>query len=316
MKTLEKEIYLHTGMPKCSSTFLQKEVFPHLKGFYYTELQHYQKCPFANFLNKAVYANPLTFDIQKESKEAMAFLAQRKEKKILISWEGLYGCCFNNSMNSLFLSKLLKTLFPTAKVLLVIRRQDNLLNSLYKQVLKQHHTISVDHFLNYKSGEFQRFKPAWWIGMNVDVRSFDFYAIVKQYRKMYGATQVFCIPYELLPQNKSQYLQDIFDFLKCKGELPAAEQVVNQGLSQISAPIARRLNGLVKSGFNPLGFIPANGPLDPVVWLKKLDKLIHQEASFIDSNKKEKIMSFYQSSNKKLDRWTPYDLKEYGYYST
>ena len=113
---MSKEIFIHTGMPKCGSTYLQEEIFPNLKELYFTHLQLYPTCPIAMFLKEAVYANPLIYERLLEVKEANEFIEGLDVNKLLISWEGLYGDCFNNSMNSLFINNLLKETYPRPKL--------------------------------------------------------------------------------------------------------------------------------------------------------------------------------------------------------
>tara|TARA_B100001564_G_scaffold110889_2_gene91945 strand:+ start:5344 stop:6285 length:942 start_codon:yes stop_codon:yes gene_type:complete len=313
---MEKEIYIHAGMPKCGSTYLQEEVFPQLNELYFTHLQMYNTCPIAMFLKRAVYANPLLYNIKEEATESYEYLVKLEKKKVLISWEGLYGDCFNNSMNTLFLNKLLKYNYPNAKILLIIRRQCDLIESLYKQCLHQYHSMKVDEFLNYQSdtGRFLPFKPAWWIGMNVDVRAFNFYEIAQAYIKLFGNKNVKIIPYELMIDNKNFFLEEIASFLKVNAYFPENNVYINRSFSKYTSNAARLINKFISVEHNPIKIIKKGSILDPMNGLKRIDKIFYKKKYFINEDKRHKIMEINMKSNIKLNDLVDYDLKKFKYF--
>jgi hypothetical protein len=313
-----KKIYLHVAMPKSASTYLQEEIFPFLKDIHFTHLQYYIKdCPIANFILKARYANPITYDLEKKKDELWDYINSLKESKILISWEGLYGDPFGNHGNSLFLYTALKYIFPDASILFVTRKQSSLLDSLYKQSIHQYHSVSINSFLNYDpvGKQFLDYEPSWWQGINVDIRSFNMYAFVKKYRELFGGENVLVLPFELMLKDKRKFLTEIYDFIGVEYFFPESNNIQNQSYSKYTIGLALFLNKFMKKGFNTIRIIPMYSFLDPMVSLKKIDKIKYKKTNFINKELENLIMSYHNEDNKKLSEFVKVDLRQYGYYT-
>jgi len=100
-----KEVYIHVGLPRTATTFLQNEVFPKLK------------------LNYLLYL-PLKGNIV--------------DGKNLISDESLAGYSYiigSNNASNKDIAKRLHDLYPKAKIIVVFREKNKWLKSFYKQFL-------------------------------------------------------------------------------------------------------------------------------------------------------------------------------------
>ena len=145
-------------MPKCGSTYLH-EIFPNINDYFTTLSKKFIKsCPIADFIDRSRYCNPLTFDIKKE-KEIMEFINKLNCEDVIISWEGLIGDPFNNFVNSQFIADTLMSIFPEAKVLLVVHRQLNLSSHLQTDITP----ISFIKFKTYTNNlrDVDRYRPMW-----------------------------------------------------------------------------------------------------------------------------------------------------------
>lgn len=114
------EVYLHIGMPKTGTTFLQERVFP-----YFDELQ-----------------------LVRGYRPVRSLFEGEPRQSILLSDESLSGNPFAGDWAEAFESRMevLASLFPQAHVVVGFRRHADLIVSLYKQHLHQGGTLTLDDF--------------------------------------------------------------------------------------------------------------------------------------------------------------------------
>lgn len=105
------EIFLHVGLGKAASTYLQYKVFPELKGIYYIQRTRYRKAPqIIKNTGKKKYLASREFDRQ-FAKEVKKF----------------------------------SSIYPNTKAILVLRRHDSWIASQYRRYVKNggHHPFEV-----------------------------------------------------------------------------------------------------------------------------------------------------------------------------
>jgi hypothetical protein len=118
------DLYLHLGIPKAASTYLQLKVFPHLRGVHYYRKKHFRQFP--EILNKAGEKEP-------------PFLFSTEMFRELASRARDIG-----------------QTFPDAKVILVFRRQDRWLRSRYKYYLWKNGTLNFREYFDLANDQ------GWW----------------------------------------------------------------------------------------------------------------------------------------------------------
>lgn len=142
-------IYLHVGLHKTGSTFLQNEVFPGLINYNLITRPHTQ---YLRFFNELQYADRQTF----YSKYTPEMIKTYINGDVIISDEALLGKPVGLSSNMRYeIINRLHYIFPDATILLSIRNQWDMMKSHYGQYLKQPFGVRLpeDFFANVDEGE-------------------------------------------------------------------------------------------------------------------------------------------------------------------
>lgn len=119
MKGQESELYLHLGIPKAASSYLQQKVFPRLKGVRYYPKPYFKRFP--------------------------EILERKEHSRYLFSTE-MFGRLEERA-------KKIADRFPYAKVILVFRRQDRWIRSRYKYYLWKSGTMDFRDFFDIWSDQ-------------------------------------------------------------------------------------------------------------------------------------------------------------------
>ncbi|NCC71665.1 hypothetical protein EOM09_08895 [bacterium] len=224
MNIKDKNIILHVGAHKTATTFLQDKLFINLKNTYC----HIRKHKFNLALERDnKKTNPiyqfydfdevLRFDEKtlKEFKEKLhSYLNQIEEKNIIISAEGLVGTLHNAYSNNKQYVTLLKNLLPEAKIVLVIRKEDDWFQSVYNQlVIKKDRYISLKTFLGYRNGDFQKRNYfGHYFKATFDVKSLNWLKILNNFTEDFGNENVLLLPYEMFKETPNIFLEHFYTF--------------------------------------------------------------------------------------------------------
>ncbi|VEP12699.1 conserved hypothetical protein [Hyella patelloides LEGE 07179] len=243
-----KKTYIHIGIPKTATTYLQNQIFPHIKSAYYVGRPYTQENHAFNLLQYAdnTLFKPIKFanELDKINK-----LASDKEY-ILISDEKFFGLTTCNFINRSLIAERLSSAMPNAEILIFIRNQEDFILSMYKQHVKMG---MVDRLLD-KSYVYSKGS-----GFDLDkwqsgVRSFDlknrfishqsffnienlrFNEIIAYYEKMFPKVHVFLYEqFKYDPESIYKRLSQIFSF----NVVRIANNVNTEGLVNYSLSLER-----------------------------------------------------------------------------
>jgi hypothetical protein len=207
-------VFIHIGLHKTGTTYLQSEIFPKLKGIAYVPWSRFE-----------------------------TFFRPRNEANCLISREGLSGGLWAPPDQREATFRTLSECFPEARILIAFRRHDSYIVSTYRQHLQQGGTLSFsEYFTLGKGSSFMKpeqfaFSPFLeWIERYFHTPPFVFFfeelqtnsgVLLAEMTRFLGA--------DPLP------LSDL------------SRRSHNRGLPYHAASILRRLNRLNKSALNPRG---------------------------------------------------------------
>ena len=330
----------HVGFPKTGSSFLQKKIFPIIfngeNGIYYI-----------NDMPDIIKNNILNNNINsyKETHENIIIESNKNGLNYFISFESLVGDVFNNFYNHNQIKELIKGMSDyDSKIIMVIRKQDNLIESLYVQYIKEGGYKKFDKFSNYNNGEFGSLKNISHFGINIDIKTFNYLDFYNSYKETFGEENVLVLPYELLEENPKKTIELIYTFINGKKDCEKTfqdidfSQKVNKSYSKASLKIARILNRLVVKENNGIGFI-IEQPLSKFLYKRKadniiyrllynisirisirwflqniIDRIFYKKANPVSLDQRGKILNVHSVSNKELDKILKLNLNKYGYY--
>jgi len=130
----DSKIFIHVGLPKTASTYLQDSVFPRLNNVAYIGRPYTQENYAFNTLQYADNSLYTSSAIRKEIDNIENEIA--KGNPILISDELFSGFAFYNFINRGMIAERLSEIIPHAEIILFLRGQMDLIISLYNQFVK------------------------------------------------------------------------------------------------------------------------------------------------------------------------------------
>ena len=231
----------HIGFPKTGTTFLQQSVFKHCHKVRYIGYQEAEK-----MLYPIIFFDDLDFYAENEkNKLDKKYL----NENILISYELLTGPVFLRSgINRSIISKRLKKI-GTKKIIITIRNQIELIESLYRQYINQGGTLNLSDILLFE-GDHPNYSHG------ILIKMFDYYKLIKLYCHYFGRENILIINQKDLKENPNQAVKKIADFIN-DVELynsfinDPISRKKNKALSYYSILILRFFNRFTSNYFSP-----------------------------------------------------------------
>jgi len=317
--SMDKRVFLHVGLHKTGTTFLQERVFPALPGVRFVHPLHYPRPddgPIEAFFLDMFFRNAAHIDLAGHRARIHDWLARVPEPTVLISAEAIVGWPVENHSNFRVNADLLAELFPEAALILVIRRQDKWAESAYSQVLKAGFSTSVERYLNYADGRFGRYNLGLYNGPNLDARDLDWGMFDAHYRRRFGEQAVLTLPFELFIADGHEFLRRLYAFMAvADGPLPDTSERINTSWSPLAAsvaklvnqvpmPIKRALRERLGSGWHPATLVS-----------QTLDRLRpgQRRSKFLSPELAAALLQLHRDNNRRLGERIAVDLDAYGY---
>jgi hypothetical protein len=235
----QSPVLVHVGLARTGTTWLQKHVFansPHIFTPADPSLEPMERAKqLARRLckdDRERLINELDFDIDAFRRECDS-IEVPAGKAAVISSERLSGSVLSGGFDRAIISRRIKTVFPKARILLVIREQRALLMSMYIQYLKYGGWHTIGDFVDPESdGRLPCFSPSYLM--------YD--RLIGLYQDTFGAANVLVLPYELFATAVQDYVGGICAFAGVP-ELPAfpLNKVENARRRNVSSYALRKL---------------------------------------------------------------------------
>jgi hypothetical protein len=305
---------LHIGYHKTGTTWLQNHLFVCEEAGFCTPFKRQNEIP-----RLLVFPGPFSFDLQACRDYFSPKLNAAREKNLVpvLSAERFSGSPHAGGYDNKQTAERLAQVFPDAKILIVVREQNAMICSTYKQYVRVGGTASLRDYLD---PPFYRTR----LPLRMPLFQFDYFcyhALVEYYRSLFDEDNVLVLPYELFRAQPQEFVGRITRFAggKTGMNFPYNEQV-NFALSASAVALKRRLNVIAKYD-----------PVNPNVVIRKpslarlIDRFITRVDALVSQGKKKKWdaemksviqeMSgeMFRESNRRLNALMEDDLAQYHY---
>jgi hypothetical protein len=294
---------VHIGYHKTASTWLQLCVFPHLGQVRYGDpILRYLLADLATAPAESFFAAPFE-RVFRQSQEGATL-------PVLLSDEGVSGSLWDGYGAGPRSAERLAKVLPDSRILVLVRRQDDMLRSIHGQYVNEGGTRSLGDFLSGRRIE----------GSRLSLEHLEYDKLVRLYVDLFGRDRVRVMPYEYLRAQPSPFLHDLCAFVgsELSGRVSARRQ--NRSLTVPSLWLLRTWNRLFRqSRFNPQPVVRAlpggrrarnllQGRVDPI-----LRRLAGNLVSTKEDRTLEEIAARFSASNRRLQQFCADSLSEWGY---
>lgn len=226
------KLFLHIGLHKTGTTFLQREVFP-----FWPEVHYFRGGSLFAILDELIDSPHSKFLVSRESLSGMPLSNNG------LSWIEGFAAAVER----------LAKLVPDAGIIIAFRRQRELLLSLYKQYLHEGGTEAIEGFLGINGSEPVINPDDLYFRPRIEILEAAF------------STKPFIFLQEELLDGCSDVFGSLADFLGTPTPAVGVSQPRhNVGVGHYQARLLRVLNKPTRSRFNPEGFLPLNNK-----WFKR-----------------------------------------------
>ncbi|MFY0598038.1 MAG: hypothetical protein JXR03_00105 [Cyclobacteriaceae bacterium] len=286
---------VHVGFPKTATTFLQKEVFPYFQDVNFVG---YRRCEKVFF--DMIFLDDLDYN-EADIRTKFDLLANADCN--LFSFESLAGAPFiYKGLGRSGIPNRLKSL-GVDKVIITIRDQVEMFDSLYRQYVIQGGVMRFKDFINVDR--------KW----NIYVRAFNpdylkYDGLIDKYLEVFGGKNVLILRQEDLKVDEKGFIERIEEVIGKKsneGAIEKSKNKANRSLSNLAISILRIVNHFIFTSQKPNNLVSNHLSTRNVsrVFIAILEpflfRFISSKRSFVKKEYENYIRDYYSESNLKTD---------------
>ncbi|WP_299119797.1 hypothetical protein [uncultured Winogradskyella sp.] len=240
------KIYIHLGIQKTGSTFLQKEFF----SLYKDKTVYINRSSLAEFKTYILRTDDFAFQATKAREIFNSIVEKHKVcDRVVLSDEEFYGNPFMGVLDrKRNIDRLVEVFGDALHVIIFIRNQQPLIDSLYKQYIKTGGTASFKNFIS---------SNGYPLIFNIDHLKYDKY--LNYVRLKIGQRKLKILLFEEFVNDMQSTLQELDSFVNesvTKFDFsPINCKIVNPSLKGGNVPIMRFFNKFTKSPKEPFLFL-------------------------------------------------------------
>jgi len=226
----------------------------------------------------------------------------------IFSSERLSGNPHSGAYDNKNIADRLFSVFPQAKILIVIREQRSAILSNYKQYIKMGGICTLQEYLFPPiDGKIPLFR----------LDNFKYHKLIEYYVKLYGLDKVKVMIYEQFKSNPIEFINELANFIEINNSFTfPTKQKLNTSLSDFAVLLKRRINRF-HGGNSFFPVIPMFPRLNVKLFsiVQKIDTI--QRLSTFNAHFDDEIAGYigdlYVDSNRSIVNLLKIDLKSYGY---
>jgi len=245
-------LLIHIGYHKTGTTFLQRRIFSNADVFHLVPWQEVESL--------LIEPTPYSFDAEVLNRNVASML--RPDRVNVFSHEELSGNIHSSgngrSITWEVAERVARITVARVRVLMMVREQGSMVDSCYKQFIKEGGTSSVASYLGGPGRRRGRFPP-----FSIEHLWYD--DVLAHYQRLLGESAVRVHLYEQFRRENGAILADLFEWL---GINRAVDRVIartvrrhavfnNPSYTVVTLPLARLLNWLFCADAMNLGLFPA-----------------------------------------------------------
>lgn len=305
------DVILHLGLHKTATGTLQRQFFPACQDL---KLFTTAVPKMLELMRLVTRKDPLYFDTDRARE--LIFPVLSSEKPNVLSNESFSGPPYSGFIEcgldhrSAVLANL-RNVFPEAKAILVLRRQDTLARSLYRQYLKSGGTRKVRRLYGLEGNE----RPPL-----ISLDRFLFTPYVDAVKAAFPAGVLF-LTFEEFVNYRVEFLRKITDFIGVEFPNVKLRKENASSLGPIGFEFSRLINHLFRTLLNPGGLLPGI----PMYKNNKISfssplEILHDKWPGRSSKRGnswkvgQEILDMVRSDNKQLDAQYKLGIDKFGYY--
>ncbi|MBC6410108.1 MAG: sulfotransferase domain-containing protein [Ekhidna sp.] len=286
---------IQIGFPKTGTTYLQKNVYPHLSGVKYYD---YWTCD--KLFYDMIYLDKIDYDYEKNKRTITPYF---NKEKVLFSFESLAGSPFiyKGANRSQIPVRLKDAGFN--KIIITLRNQVDIIDSMYRQYIVQGGVMRFKDFLDLEEKWKLSVRP-FYLGY------LEYEKLIKLYHEAFGKENVLVLFQENLKRDHNAFINELLSFIgEVKFNQPAKTHTKNESLTNLSTSFLRICNHFIfaySKISKRLVFKVFKVILDPYFF-----RLVSSKKSFLKNSSREYISEYYKESNSKLQSLLGSDFKLY-----
>lgn len=298
-------VFVHIGFGKTGSLTLQKNLFANLRGYEYRGKPK-RDVDTTRLIRTITECDELVF--------AATWNAFRKDvllplltagRPVIISAESLCtGSSTSSRVSRATIAHRIRAAFPQAQILVVLRKQEDILKSYFVQLVKS--GVRKDtQFGEWLTQEKAR------VGYGSILELFQYDSILELYAELFGLSRVHVLLYEELRDDERSFLARVAAIIGIKSQL--AVQLAG-GKRENTRPSAYRLRWMSVVRRAPiLSQVSTRLPVGVTNWARALLQRAKSPALTYGPGWEEFLIGFYSESNARVEAKFGLALSAYSY---
>jgi hypothetical protein len=296
---------IHVGFAKTGTTWLQKNIF---RG--HPDIVWVLPARFVH--DELIGPDAFSFDPDKARRSLEARTAAGEGGAVLgISYERLAGNPYYDGVcDGGIIAERIKAAFPDGKIIIGVRNQVPMIESMYKEYIASGGTCRLRAYLD-PPFDASRLPPR----LCLDFLKYD--RLIERYQSLFGRDRVHVHAYEDFARDKRAFLEALYAFMEIAPYWPEDLYDVprqNTVSSRATLTLFRLTNHLFRGGFRPSGILPGKNPLRRRVerWDRHVRKVFRRRFS-VPVRVRDRLENEYRASNRRLCEITGLDVVSRGY---